>query len=118
MFYTQWNAAEGKREHSTEDTLVSLVPCQTNQERIAQALLTGALVQATNTGYDFKADEEIQDIMFDVSKRNIDIVDRLQAVQIVRQKVEDYIKGKLDDKTEMADNDLPQPAETDKEEKV
>lgn len=105
-FYTQFNACEMPREKTSSKTLVSMVPCSSNQERIAQALLTGSLVQAANTGYDFKSDEEIQDIMFDVSKRNIDIVDRLQAVQIVRQKVEDYIKGKLSENPDTLDPEV------------
>lgn len=100
MFTTQFTVKPGKREHSTHDTLVSLVPCQTNQERITQALLTGSLVQAANVGFDYKHDEEIQDIMFNVEKRNIDIIDRLEGVQIVRQKVDAYIKGKLHADTE------------------
>lgn len=110
MFYTQWNVdvKGSKREHSTKDTLVSLVPCMSNQERIAQALLAGSLVQAANVGYDLQADDEITDIVFDVQKRNIDIVDRLHSVQIVRQKIEDHIKGKLNEKTNSVEKEIHQ----------
>lgn len=94
MFTTQFSSRKHRGEHSTADTLVSLVPCSSNQERITQSLLTGALVQAANVGYDYKSDEKIKDIMFDVEKRSIDIVQRLEGVQYVRGKVEDYIRSK------------------------
>lgn len=97
-FTTQYSDFKFKGEKSTSDTLVSLVPCMTNQERISQALMTGSLVQAANVGYDIQSDKEITDILFDVKKRNLDIVDRLQAVQIVKNKVENFIRGKLDEK--------------------
>lgn len=111
MFFTQWNAEVGKREHSGKDTLVSLVPCMSNQERIAQGLLTGSLVQAANTGYDIRDDEKIMEVLFDVQKRNLDIVDRLEAVQLVRQKVDAYIKGKLNEKTDKMANEFHSESE-------
>lgn len=108
-FTTQYSDFSFKGEKSTSDTLVSLVPCMTNQERISQALMTGSLVQAANVGYDIQSDQEITDILFDVKKRNLDIVDRLQAVQIVKNKVESFIRGKLEKEQQekQSKEDLP-----------
>ena len=109
MFTTQFNVKRTRREHSTQKSLVSKVPCTSNKELIAQALLTGTLVQASNVGYDFTDDEKIADYMFDVdNQRKMDITERFEFASYVRQKVDGYIKGKLNEKTNSLETEVHQ----------
>jgi len=95
MFTTQWSRRDRKQEKSSPNSVVSNVAVVPNSTRIGQMVLTGALVQAANQGYDFRADERIPKEIFVDKMRGVDVVDLMQATRDVKSFTEEFINEKL-----------------------
>jgi len=109
MFFTQWAPAPTKPEKMSKRSIVSNVPVVKMSARVSQMILTGALVNASNIGYDYQADEKIKDYMFEKTKiRGLDIVDRMDLARYVKEKVDAYVERKKeDDETKIQQTTTP-----------
>lgn len=117
MFYSQYGLRpKRKQEHSSKHSIVSNVPVVKMSARISQMILNGALVNAANVGYDYKRDEPIRDYMFEKMRiRGMDIVDRMELAQYVKEKVDNYVntkKAELEAKATRVADDTTQASES------
>lgn len=94
MFYTIYNPAPLRLEKSSSKTLVTEVPVMGNSERIAQSLISGALINADRLGFDFQADEKLPERFNTFNLRGADITEKLEFLEYINGAVSEHMKKK------------------------
>lgn len=80
----------------TKKTVVTRVPVESNSSRIAQGILSGALLQAGRLQYDYMNDKDIPENFDPHNFQAMDVVEKLEYARILNEKVQEYIRTPRD----------------------